>query len=214
MRLFAERGYERTSVPDIQAAAGLAAGSGAMYKHYPSKDAVLREGMEQFARASSDARSGLHNTDAPPLLAFDVLVRQALALLASERNEIRVAWRELEQFPDLLAHVRSAVMQSSYRDVAAWLHAHAEAGTLRPHDSDAVAAVLLGSVVMYRVFEALWGERAIPIDDERFIRAWLEIAVRGLAPEGTEAQQPSLAKPASSARRGKKPGRRPTRGKS
>ena len=40
MRLFAERGYERTTVPDIQEAAGLAPGSGAMYKHYPSKDAV------------------------------------------------------------------------------------------------------------------------------------------------------------------------------
>src|SRR5215207_3334626 len=101
MRLFAERGYERTSVPDIQAAAGLAPGSGAMYKHYPSKEAVLREGMERFARTSTEARGGLHDVDAPPLQAIGVLVRQALAVLALERDELRVAWRELEHFPDL-----------------------------------------------------------------------------------------------------------------
>jgi len=196
MRLFAERGYERTSVPDIQEAAGLAPGSGAMYKHYPSKDAVLREGMERFARASTEARAGLRNVDAPPLQALGVLVRQALALLAQERDELRVAWRELEQFPDLQARVRSEAMQSTYRDLAAWLETHAR----RPHDSEAVAAVLLGSVTMFRVFEALWGERTVPIDDERFVRAWYELALRGLAPDEATATARDVRAPAAAPR--------------
>ena len=186
MRLFAERGYERTSVPDIQAAAGLAPGSGAMYKHFPSKEAVLREGIERFMQAGKEARKELSNLDTPPMDEFPVLVRKALDLLGMERDELRVAWRELDQFPDLQARVRSESMQSSYRATAAWLDIHVKRGALRPHDTEAVAAVMLGSVVMFRVFEALWGERTVPISDERFLAAWCDIASRGLAPEATD----------------------------
>jgi AcrR family transcriptional regulator len=42
-RLFAERSYERTSVADVQEAAGLTRGSGALYKHFLSKEALLTE---------------------------------------------------------------------------------------------------------------------------------------------------------------------------
>src|SRR3712207_7446858 len=56
MRLFAERGYERTSIADIQAAAGLAPGSGALYKHFPSKEAVLAAGLDEFM--AGGARGG------------------------------------------------------------------------------------------------------------------------------------------------------------
>lgn len=189
MRLFAERGYERTSIPDIQAAAGLTPGSGAMYKHYPSKESVLRIGMARFVRQSREVRGGLHDTSTPAFPALAVMVRQALAVLASERDELRVAWRELDPFPDVQAEVRSDVMQASYRELAAWLEAKARQGELRPHDSEAMAAVLLGSVAMFRVYEALWGEKLVPIDDERFARAWHELVTSGLAPggEGTPA---------------------------
>ena len=41
VRLFATRGYDATSVADIQTACGLNPGSGALYKHFPSKAALL-----------------------------------------------------------------------------------------------------------------------------------------------------------------------------
>ena len=40
-RLFSTQGFEATSVSQIEAAAGLAAGSGALYHHFKSKDALL-----------------------------------------------------------------------------------------------------------------------------------------------------------------------------
>src|SRR5262245_23970473 len=48
MRLFAERGYSRTSVADIQKAAGMRPGSGALYKHFASKEALLEAGIDRF----------------------------------------------------------------------------------------------------------------------------------------------------------------------
>ena len=66
MRLFAERGYERTSVPEIQAAAGLTRGSGAMYKHYPSKEALLHAVLDGLLTQADQERATLHDLALPP----------------------------------------------------------------------------------------------------------------------------------------------------
>src|ERR1700722_4923055 len=60
MRLFSAKGFEATSVSQIEAAAGLAAGSGALYRHFKSKDALLDAGIDrQLDRRSAmrDIRS-------------------------------------------------------------------------------------------------------------------------------------------------------------
>ncbi|GJF19932.1 putative transcriptional regulator, TetR family protein [Mycolicibacterium cyprinidarum] len=45
MRLFSTQGFAATSVSQIEAAAGLAAGSGALYHHFKSKEALLEAGI-------------------------------------------------------------------------------------------------------------------------------------------------------------------------
>lgn len=75
-------------------------------------------------------------------------------------------------------------MQDHYRTVATWLRDRARSGDIRDHDSEAVAAVILGALVMFRAFEALWGARAIPVDDQRFLRAWCDLVTRGLGLDG------------------------------
>lgn len=55
MRLFAERGYQAVSVADIQVAAGMTAGSGALYKHFPTKQALLEAGIDRFIGAGRDS---------------------------------------------------------------------------------------------------------------------------------------------------------------
>lgn len=190
MRLFAERGYERTSVPEIQDAAGLTRGSGAMYKHYRSKEAVLRAGVDAFIAESKQTRATLRDLKLPPGETLAWIARRTLESLDGRRGELRIVWRDLEQFPSLQAKVRREIMQASYRAIAAWLHDQAGKGEIREHDSDAVAGVILGSLTMFKVFEALWGEKAIAVDDERFIAAWSDLVPRGL---GLSA--PSPAKP-------------------
>ena len=45
--LFASQGYAATSVAEIQQACGLSPGSGALYKHFPSKSALLIEATQR-----------------------------------------------------------------------------------------------------------------------------------------------------------------------
>src|SRR5437588_12879907 len=42
MRLFGERGYDATSVAEIERAAGLTPGAGGLFHHFSSKEDVLR----------------------------------------------------------------------------------------------------------------------------------------------------------------------------
>lgn len=182
IRLFAERGYDRTSVPDIQAAAGLSRGSGALYKHFPSKEALLAAAIDQFVDTARQGRSQLAETSLPLDQGTRQLVEGMLERLGANRDVLRILWRDLEHFPELQAKTRDEIMQATYRAVAEWLREGQRQGELRAHDSEAMAAVIVGSVAMFRVFEAIWGQRVIEISDERFASAWSDLFLSGLRP--------------------------------
>lgn len=186
MRLFAERGYERTSIADIQAAAGLAPGSGALYKHFPSKEAVLAAGMDDFIAEAGRARELIRTVPGPAEDALGVLGRAAMQMLADDRDVLRIVWRELEQFPALRDEVRERRMQATYAAIADWLRERASRGELRVEDPEATAAVLLGSLTSFKLFQALFGESPIHLDDARFVEAWLRVMLRGLLPKSAQ----------------------------
>jgi AcrR family transcriptional regulator len=182
VRLFAERGYDRTSVPDIQEAAGLSRGSGALYKHFPSKEALLSAAIERFVGQARDGRAELGDMTLPVGEGSRRLVEGMLERLGANRDVLRILWRDLEHFPEMKALARGEIMQRTYLAVSNWLQENQRQGKLRPHDSEATAAVIVGSVAMFRVFEAIWGERAINISDERFASAWSDLLLQGLRP--------------------------------
>lgn len=193
-RLFAEKGYERTSVPEIQAAAGLTRGSGAMYKHYPSKEALLRAVVNLSFVKAREARSTMQDGALPAGDALCRMARHTIEILGRSRADLRILWRELEQFPSLQTKVRRDVMQTTYKSLAAWLHDRTRKGELRHHDSEAVAAVILGGLVMFKVFETLWGEKTIAVDDERFVAAWCDLVPRGLGVSAPDIAKPSVSR--------------------
>ncbi len=186
LRLFAERGYERTSVGDIQEAAGLTFGSGALYKHFPSKQAVLEAGIEEFIEKSDREQEAFARLPENPGDAFHYIGEAVLAFLASDRDTLRIVWRELEQFPDLRKGVRERRIQRGFKNLAAWLRKQADEGRLREHDPEAVAAVMLGSLVFYRLMEALMGETPGRVGSDRFARAWVDLVAAGLRQGGRE----------------------------
>lgn len=180
IRLFADRGYDRTSIPEIQAAAGLSRGSGALYKHFASKEALLGAAIDKFVETAREGRSELAETTHPIDQKARHLAEGMLKRLVANREVLRILWRDLEHFPDLKATACDEIMRKTYLAVAEWLREHQRRGELRQHDSEAVAAVIVGSVAMFRVFEAIWGERAIDVSDERFVSAWSDLLIRGL----------------------------------
>jgi len=141
-RLFAERGYDGTSIEAVLAEAGVSRGS--LYHHFPGKDALfwaVLEGVaarvgQQLADATRDAPDPVAALRAECLawirLADDQVVRQtalidAPAVLGWER------WRELDE-------------QGSLRPIRAALQYAAEAGRIEPRHVDAFAHIVLATI--------------------------------------------------------------------
>jgi AcrR family transcriptional regulator len=183
MRLFAENGYAATSVAQIQQAAGMTPGSGALYKHFPSKRALLEAGVERFIDEGKTAAANLPSlTDAELTTLLRDIAGRALYALEQDQATMRVAWRDLPAFPDLSRRFVDARLQFGFAQLAGWLATLDERGSAEVDDPEATAAVLLGALAFFRVMETMLGDKPGRVSDDRFLEAWTAVASRALNP--------------------------------
>ena len=183
MRLFGERGYDGTSVADIERAAGLTPGAGGLFHHFRTKEDVLAAGIERHL-GRLDALRQIRDI-VPPLgdlrAELTLLARYVFAELAEERELFRVLFTESRQRPALLAEAVDRIVGDSYREFAAWLRRMAPASSL-PGDAETVAAIALGALAHYRILEDLLHRPPIDVPEDSFITTWVEMVVRALQP--------------------------------
>lgn len=181
-RMFAERGYAKTSVADIQVAAGLTGGSGALYKHFASKELLLRAVVDDHVAHYERTRhgTGLETGGEDPRQALEHLGRTILDRLDDSVENVRITFRELDQFPELLEILHARLLRPLYSDVAGWLRGEVAAGRMRDIDPEATSAVLVGSLTYYPIYQILLGEPEAGVDKERFLAAWLAVGAAAL----------------------------------
>ncbi|MEO3874525.1 helix-turn-helix domain-containing protein [Nonomuraea sp. B12E4] len=186
LRLFAERGYSATSVAEIEAASGLSPGAGGLYRHFKSKYEVLAAAINEHASrtrlqvAESLAElSGMESAvDLEDRLSH--LCRAGLAKVREESELTRVFFRDLSQFPELVAVVREGLLQPMFDAIVTWFQAQPE---YRDAELDwtGISAVLGGAVVHYRLFQETVGDLPGHVAKDQFVTAWVRLAV-GLLP--------------------------------
>ncbi|MGH3431730.1 MAG: TetR/AcrR family transcriptional regulator [Thermocrispum sp.] len=181
VRLFAANGYDATSVADIQTACGLAAGSGALYKHFPSKKALLEEIVKQHVELIATGRRDVEPAiPDDPRAAVELIGRAIWAAMESDRDPIRIIFRELDRYPDLMDQMWRGLLGGLYRTAAGWIRAGVRRGQLDVADPDATAAVLLGSLTYYRIMHACVGHTPGDVAEEAYLTAWIDHAVSTL----------------------------------
>lgn len=171
--LFAEQGYRGTSVGDIEKAAGLAPRRGALYKHFPSKEALLRAVMAKDSEAVAAIDADLDTAALAPAEQLETLARLGLDELRREHELTRIVMKEGDRFPELASAFCEAIVEPGHRLATAWITAQAVATGAEVADPDALAAVMLDSLVGYTLQETLFGPAAGGIDDERFLSTWV-----------------------------------------
>ena len=183
MRLFADRGYDGVSVADIQVAAGMTPGSGALYKHYPSKQALLEAGIDRFIR------QGRRVIDELPEVAGDDLETMlrcvgavVLAALAEDQAALRVVWRDLPAFPEQSRRFVEERLQEGFQQFGRWIGSLREQGLAEVDDPEATAAVLPSALALFRLMGSVFDETPGRTDEGRFLDAWVALAVRALEP--------------------------------
>ena len=179
MRLFAERGFKGTSVSEIEAAAGLRPGSGGLYHHFDSKEAVLSAGVARHL-ARLDALREIRRVFAglgDLSVALTLTARYYLAELDSQTELLRLLASEARRRPDLLTEAVEHLVASTFASFAEWL---AEETGRPAADLQAVAQLALGSLLASRLLPHVLGCDLPAVDDERLIPTWTAMVLSAL----------------------------------
>jgi AcrR family transcriptional regulator len=192
MDLFGRQGYHATTVAQIEAAAGLSAGSGGLYRHFKSKRAVLEEGLDRQAAAGrpladhlagQGAAQGVGDGDRPAgrRERFRAIALAGLARLEEERDVNRLLVRDLASFPDLLDQVRERELRRMHRAVSGFIGRELPAEP----DPEALAAVVMAAISHYWIMVDVFdGRHPHEVDRERFVATLVRLLIPDAIADG------------------------------
>jgi len=145
---------------------------GALYKHFASKEELLRVVMAQHSEAVEAMDAEVTTTIAGPLEQLETFARWGIDELRREHELTRSVMKEGDRFPELAAAFREAIVEPGHRLATAWLEAQ-DAGIADPQ---ALASVLVDALVGFTLQETLFGPPPAGVDEERFLAAWVQMA--------------------------------------
>ncbi|HEX7323452.1 MAG TPA: TetR/AcrR family transcriptional regulator [Mycobacterium sp.] len=172
MRLFGEQGYQATSVAQIEAAAGLAPGSGALYHHFKSKEALLDAGIDrQLDRRSAmrDIRAlfaGLGDLRSELIL----LGRYILTVLDEETHLLQIASRIPSGQSARLNDAYAALFDGLYAEFGDWLRGSAPGITEQA--ATTISTVAVNALLGRRATSTLFRTPVVDTSDEQYLAEW------------------------------------------
>ncbi len=128
-QLFAERGFERVSLEELGAAVGIS--GPAVYRHFPSKQAVLGSLLTGVSEGLLSGGQAVIDRGSSPAELLRELVRFHVDFALSQPDVIRVQDRDLASLDEADRHAVRALQR---RYVELWVEV---LGTLRPGESAA-----------------------------------------------------------------------------
>ncbi|HWX96559.1 MAG TPA: TetR/AcrR family transcriptional regulator [Solirubrobacteraceae bacterium] len=188
MRLVAEQGYDAVSVGAIEQAAGLVPRSGALYKHFKGKDELLRAAIEREMRAVDELDAVVEMLPLGDLRAeLTLLARWNLSSLARRSDLTRLVSREAHRLPpELLEQLYEHLVDRPYARIVQWLQARYGTLDAQPPDLYPIALILTQTMSAYRSLQETFGRVPDGVDDERYIAAWVDVALSVAARYGLE----------------------------
>lgn len=182
MKLFSSKGFEATSVSQIEAAAGLSAGSGALYRHFKSKDALLAAGIDRQLdrRAAMQAISTIFAGLGDLHSELTALGRYVLTVIDQEGELLQIAARTPTGLSERLDTAYAALVDGLCDELNGWITAWA------PEASDkqtrVLASLAINSLLGERFATNLFHRPPVPSSDDEYLREWTAtIAARVLA---------------------------------
>jgi AcrR family transcriptional regulator len=172
--LFAEEGFKGTTIAEIERRVGLAAGTGSLYRHFPSKEALLRAAVEhEVSRCRAEierARRALPPTEDPG----ERRVQQFEQMLVNIRlfdRLFRLMLNEGDRVPELKEAIWTAVQRPAKE---------------QPGTDEATEAIAMAALGGYHLFSMMQGRPFNNVSQELFVRTLV-----GLVGPGRERPPPS-----------------------
>lgn len=180
-RLFASGGYRITTTRQLARAAGIS--DALMYRHFESKDDVLRavvdQGLAGFAAMGDAAGAG---RDRPLAERLTLLGRAFVGTLGAQADLLVLFVSEHQLLADDARLVRFIDLAAA--GLGAELAERARGGELREDlDGYLFARSFMGSLVSFVMLQQVLGmNRVHPVDAEDYLAALVDVYVRGAQP--------------------------------
>ncbi len=187
MKLFSAKGFDATSVSQIEAAAGLTPGSGALYHHFKSKDALLDAGIDRQLdrrQAMRDIRTqfaGLGDLRAE----LTVLGRNLLSIVDEEIELLQIAVRTPAGRSARLDTAYAALVDGLNAELADWITAWAP--PLATQDRAVLAALGVNGILGARFATSLFHQSEARIPDDRYLREWTALLATRIETLGSDS---------------------------
>lgn len=179
VRLWAEQGFDGTSVAEIAEAAGLSKGT--LYLYFPSKQALLEDVLRRYSLLPDihllvEDLAGASLEDA-----VHAFVRRAWRHLTEHRDLVLLAIRELPTHLDRLQGVLENVLVPGNKLIASYLESR-----LGPKRAEEISFVVAGRgligmiLIMFLSHSILGAGRLLPLDEEQITSTIAQVFLRGV----------------------------------
>lgn len=180
LAVFTEKGFDAARVDDIATRAGLS--KGAVYLYFDSKDALLKGLIEREVAPAAHRLRALAEASGEDVRAtLTLLVTVATQLLSDPRifATPKLVLSVAARFPEIGDYYRKRVIDEAIGAISALHMKGVASGIFRQADSDTVARMVMGPLLVYAMRKHVLGAKDKSSPDER-AKAHLEILFNGL----------------------------------
>ncbi|MCB2113812.1 MAG: TetR/AcrR family transcriptional regulator [Parvularculaceae bacterium] len=181
LAVFTEKGFDAARVDDIAMRAGIS--KGAVYLYFNSKDALLRGLIErEVAPAAHRLRALAEAGGDDPKSTLTLLVTAATQLLSDPRMFAtpKLVLSVAPRFKEIAQFYRERVIDETIGAIASLHRRGVENGAFRDIDSDAVARMVIGPILVHAMRKHVLGAKDAAPPDLR-AKAHLQILFEGIA---------------------------------
>jgi AcrR family transcriptional regulator len=180
--LFLRQGFTGTTVTQIEAAAGLSAGSGSFYRHFRSKQDVLQAVVDrEVGRLDADRQLGADpaDTGGDVRVALAHELRQRLDNLRRIQPLMLLVAREREHLGTSADNLGDVLVGRNLELRAERLARWMDTGAIPPRDPEALAAVVLHALVGYHLSKTFFRGSPGGLSADALVGTLVELLVDG-----------------------------------
>jgi AcrR family transcriptional regulator len=143
--VFAEKGWDATSIPDLARAAGIA--QGLMYHYFRNKEELLLAVIQRHCFLAELQQLLSVSADRPAKEVLPEVAHHFTELLQQKRNLVQILIREAQTNPEI-ARYQDALIGGGVELLTVYVSARIAAGELRQHQPSLTAHALLYTLFM------------------------------------------------------------------
>jgi len=185
--VFAEKGYQRATMKEIAARAGVAPGT--IYLYFKSKrDLLLAIADRLIAQPVDEALAQAARLDAEGYIA--AIMRNRIRFARQNSDFLQALIPEIWTDPELQERFFTQIVGPIFASGARYLQMQVEAGRLRPCRVEVVIPAVAGSIIILATLRALAPGQLLPsISDDELVEELTQLYLYGLQPrpEGNTA---------------------------